>query len=49
MAEDSWIVEPATEDDVFTAAPDLLWSSVLARKGPKYQRMSRMPFDPSMN
>lgn len=49
MATGSWIVEPAREDDVFTDVPDLLWSSVLARKGPEYQRLSRMPYDPSMN
>lgn len=49
MAEDSWIVDPAREDDVFTDAPDLLWSHVLERKGPEYRRLSRMPFDPSMN
>jgi len=49
MDEDSWIVEPALEDDVFTDAPDLLWSRVLERKGPEYRQLSRMPFDPSMN
>jgi len=49
MALDSWIVDPAREDDVFTDSPDLLWSRVLERKGPEYRRMSRMPFDPSMN
>jgi len=49
MADDSWIVEPAREDDVFTDAPDLLWSRVLERKGPAYRRLSRMPYDPSMN
>ena len=49
MAVDSWIIEPARVDDVFTDAPDLLWSRVLSRKGPEYQRLSRMPYDPSMN
>lgn len=49
MTEDSWIVDPAIEDDVFTDSPDLLWSRVLERKGPEYRQMSRMPFDPSMN
>jgi putative transcriptional regulator len=49
MASDSWIVEPALEEDVFTDAPDLLWSRVLERKGPEYRRLSRMPYDPSMN
>ena len=49
MAEKSWIVESAREEDVFTDAPDLLWSSVLERKGPEFRRLSRMPYDPSMN
>ena len=49
MEQKSWIVEPAREDDVFTDAPDLLWSRVLQRKGPEYRKLSRMPFDPSMN
>jgi putative transcriptional regulator len=49
MAADSWIIEPARVDDVFTDAPDLLWSRVLERKGPEYRRLSRMPYDPSMN
>jgi putative transcriptional regulator len=49
MATDSWIVDSAREEDVFTDAPALLWSRVLQRKGPRYQRLSRMPFDPTMN
>jgi putative transcriptional regulator len=49
MAADSWILEPAREDDVFTRTPDLLWSRVLERKGGEYRRLSRMPYDPSMN
>jgi putative transcriptional regulator len=49
MATDSWIIEPAREEDVFTDAPDLLWSRVLERKGPQYRHLSRMPYDPSMN
>lgn len=49
MAVDSWILEPARVEDVFTDAPDLLWSRVLERKGPEYKRLSRMPYDPRMN
>ena len=49
MAADSWIIEPARLEDVFTDKPDLLWSRVLERKGPKYRNLSRMPYDPSMN
>ena len=49
MAADTWIIEPAREDDVFTDAPDSLWRRVLERKGPDYRQLSRMPYDPSMN
>ena len=49
MEQDSWILEPALEDDVFTDLPETLWSRVLERKGPEYRQLSRMPFDPSMN
>jgi len=49
LDEESWLIEPAQEDDVFTDAPELLWSRVVRRKGPEYDLMSRMPFDPSMN
>ncbi|MDE0898464.1 MAG: YqgE/AlgH family protein [Longimicrobiales bacterium] len=49
MAAESWIIESALEDDVFTTAPDLLWSSVLKRKGPAYRQLSLTPYDPSMN
>ncbi len=49
IAEDSWIVDAARTDDVFTETPELLWSHALRRMGPAYERLSRMPFDPSMN
>ncbi|MDT8340585.1 MAG: YqgE/AlgH family protein [Longimicrobiales bacterium] len=49
MEEGSWLVEPAREEDVFTDEPDLLWSRVLRRKGPEYEPLARMPYDPSMN
>ncbi len=49
MAEKAWIIEPARPDDVFTDAPELLWSAVLSRKGEPYRRIARIPFDPSMN
>ena len=49
VESDSWLLEPARVGDVFTDAPDLLWSQVLERKGPQYRQLSRMPFDPSMN
>ena len=49
METGSWIVEPATGDDVFTDDPDSLWRRILERKGPEYAAVARVPFDPSMN
>jgi len=49
MDEGSWILDPAREEDVFTPDPDGLWRAVLERKGPDYQQMARVPFDPRMN
>jgi len=49
MEEDAWILEPATEDDVFSEPPELLWHRVLERKGPEYAALAKVPFDPSMN
>jgi putative transcriptional regulator len=49
MDADSWIIDPARVDDVFTDSPELLWSRVLQRKGPEFRRLSKMPYDPSMN
>ena len=46
---DAWIVEPATEADVFTTEPESLWRRALERKGPDYARLARVPFDPSLN
>jgi putative transcriptional regulator len=49
LASDSWILEPATADDVFTPAPDSLWRRILERKGPEFAALARLPFDPSTN
>lgn len=49
LEADSWILDPARVDDVFTDAPDLLWSRVLQRKGPEYHQLSKVHFDPTMN
>jgi putative transcriptional regulator len=49
LAEHSWIIEPAREEDVFTDDPETLWSRVLQRKGPGFDLMSEIPFDPRMN
>jgi putative transcriptional regulator len=46
---EDWIVEPARNDDVFTADPDGLWEHVLDRMGGSYAFVARMPFDPSLN
>ena len=46
---DSWIVEPALAEDVFTPTPERLWSDVLRRKGPEHELLRVMPFDPSSN
>lgn len=49
LEADAWIVETATEEDVFTGTPDALWRRILERKGPRYATLARTPFDPSMN
>jgi putative transcriptional regulator len=49
LAEGSWLVEPATADDVFTEDPEHLWSVVVRRLGPRYELMSTMPLDPTLN
>ena len=49
IAEESWILEPALPDDVFTDEPDELWSAVLRRKGGAFAVLALMPPDPSSN
>ena len=49
MAEDSWIVEPARVEDVFTDDPEGLWGAVLRRKGQAWKLLATMPQDPSRN
>jgi putative transcriptional regulator len=49
MDQDSWILEPARDEDVFTPDPEELWSAVLRRKGREYRLLASMPFDPSIN
>ncbi len=44
-----WIAQAALPEDVFTDAPEELWSSVLTRKGGSYALVARMPHDPSVN
>src|SRR5689334_22754528 len=47
--EGSWIVEPAAPTDVFTDAPEQLWSDVLRRKGGQFSVLAMMPDDPRVN
>jgi putative transcriptional regulator len=49
LEDESWIVEPALVDDVFTDVPDRLWSAVLDRKGGPFAVLALMPPDPSLN
>lgn len=49
LGQESWIVEPASPEDVFTGRPEGLWSEVLRRKGHEYDLLRMMPDDPSMN
>lgn len=49
IERDDWILEPASNDDAFTDAPQELWADVLRRKGGIYELVSRMPEDPSVN
>lgn len=49
LEQDSWIVETAQPEDVFTPHPGRLWSEVLRRKGPEYDLLRLMPMDPSEN
>jgi putative transcriptional regulator len=49
LEELSWIVEPATDFDLFPELADDLWSAVLRRKGGVYRVVALMPEDPSRN
>ena len=49
LEEGSWIVEPAAPADVFTDAPEHLWSDVLRRKGGPFSVLALMPDDPRVN
>ena len=49
LQEESWILDQATQEDVFTDDPAGLWSRVVRRKGPQYNLLATMPFDPLLN
>ncbi len=44
-----WILEPAQNEDAFSASALDLWPTVLTRKGGSYALVARMPSDPSLN
>ncbi|WP_435112836.1 YqgE/AlgH family protein [Nocardiopsis synnemataformans] len=47
--EGAWYVVDAVADDVFTTAPEGLWSRVLRRQGGDMALLSTFPDDPTMN
>jgi putative transcriptional regulator len=47
--EESWIVEEARREDVFTDQPTQLWATVLRRKGGEFALIATMPADPTLN
>jgi putative transcriptional regulator len=49
VEEGDWIANAALPADVFTEAPEELWSTVLTRMGGSYALIARMPPDPSVN
>ena len=49
LDEQSWVVLPARASDVFTAAPDALWSEVLRRHGGALGILALLPDDPHVN
>jgi putative transcriptional regulator len=49
LGEESWIVETALPDEIFSDDPERLWNAVLRRKGGRYTLLARMPEDLSVN
>jgi putative transcriptional regulator len=49
VEQGDWIAHDPEPQDIFTAAPEQLWSAVLTRKGGRYALIARMPLDPSLN
>ncbi|WP_047868514.1 YqgE/AlgH family protein [Nocardiopsis sp. RV163] len=49
VEEGAWYVVDAVADDVFTTAPEGLWSRVLRRQGGDMALLSTFPDDPTMN
>jgi putative transcriptional regulator len=49
LEEGGWLLDAARPEDVFTEAPEQLWTDIVRRKGPEYRLISTMPLDPSAN
>jgi len=49
IGEGAWYVVDAVASDVFTTAPEGLWSRVLRRQGGQMALLSTYPDDPTMN
>jgi putative transcriptional regulator len=49
LEEGAWIVVPARSSDVFTTAPETLWSEVLRREGGPLAILAMLPDDPHVN
>jgi len=49
LEEGSWITVDSAHHDVFGAAPDRLWSTVLRRQPGELAWLSTMPIDPTHN
>ena len=49
LTEGAWIVVAARGSDVFTNAPDTLWSDVLRREGGPLAILALLPDDPRVN
>lgn len=49
LEEGSWLVLPATPEDVFHREPERLWADVVPRLGPNGAMLRTLPEDPSLN
>jgi putative transcriptional regulator len=49
VEEGAWIVLTARSSDVFTTAPEMLWSDVLRREGGPLAILALLPDDPRVN
>lgn len=49
LEQESWILIDFEHEDVFTDDPEGLWSTVLRRKGGRFELIARMPENPSLN